>query len=246
MTKELTGVVLAAGMGTRLGDLTKEIPKALIEVGQKSLIYYAIKFLQRVGVDRIVVVGGFHFNKLEHAVHLIDTSIEVHENKDFKKGNLYTLDTVLDKIDSGFLMINVDHIYHKSIAEKVGEQLSDSIVAFTDNDRKLGDDDMKILVDEEARKVTKISKQLDDFQLGYVGMTYTGSGSLTLYKRAVEESKEKLGEGAVVEDVLQFLADKGEVVRVGDISGYGWHEIDFPHELDRARKDFLLNKYCYI
>jgi NDP-sugar pyrophosphorylase family protein len=48
-------MLLAAGRGTRLGDLGKQMPKALVEIGGKPLLARQLDFLARQGVDRVVV-----------------------------------------------------------------------------------------------------------------------------------------------------------------------------------------------
>ena len=106
---------MAAGLGSRLKNLTKNTPKALIEVDEKPLIEYAINFAKNVGVDEIIVVGGFCFSDLKKVVNKIDSEIKILENQNYKKGNLYTFDVALKTINNSFLLMNVDHIYHKKI-----------------------------------------------------------------------------------------------------------------------------------
>jgi NDP-sugar pyrophosphorylase family protein len=47
--------ILAGGLGTRLGELTKAIPKALIEVNGEPFIAHQLRLLRRNGVDRVVL-----------------------------------------------------------------------------------------------------------------------------------------------------------------------------------------------
>jgi N-acetyl-alpha-D-muramate 1-phosphate uridylyltransferase len=47
--------ILAGGLGTRLGELTKAVPKALIEVNGEPFIAHQLRLLRRNGVDRVVL-----------------------------------------------------------------------------------------------------------------------------------------------------------------------------------------------
>lgn len=49
------GMILAAGLGTRLRPLTYDVPKALIEVGDKKIIEYNIALMQKSGITDIVI-----------------------------------------------------------------------------------------------------------------------------------------------------------------------------------------------
>lgn len=227
---------MAAGMGLRLGGKTT---KALVEIDGKPLCYYAFDFLKAVGADNLMVIGGFCFEDLAKIVESYDKDIFILENKDYKKGNLYTLEKALPHINGSFLLCNTDHIYKKTIAEKVREQLKD-ITAFCDFDRVLGDDDMKVRHNDF--KLERISKKLTDFNGGYVGLTYCDKEKLDSYKETVNWLLHKGEDIVVAEDVLRHLAANNYDVHIGDISGHGWLEVDFPEELERAKKIITENR----
>ena len=208
MSKPLTGVLLAAGMGLRLGDITKENPKALVEVAGEPLCFYALRFLENCGVDKIIVVGGFGLEKLKETIGKFQNKVPITilENQNYQKGNLLSLMSALPKLFNSFLMVNTDHIYSRDIADVVKNNLQ-NITAFVDYDRQLGDDDMKVkLVDGQVREM---SKKLTDFDCGYVGMTYVGQEKLPAYLRAVQEVYKNNPDTAVVENVLVELAKNG-------------------------------------
>ena len=50
--------ILAAGLGSRFGDITKYIPKGMIKVGDKPMIEYSIDKLKKLGYSEILVVTG--------------------------------------------------------------------------------------------------------------------------------------------------------------------------------------------
>lgn len=54
-SKPVRGMILAAGMGTRLRPLTDRLPKALVEVAGKPLLFYAVETLAASGIREIVV-----------------------------------------------------------------------------------------------------------------------------------------------------------------------------------------------
>mgnify|MGYP001235331129 CR=1 FL=1 len=60
----MTGIILAAGMGTRLGELTRDRPKAMLEFAGRTLLDWQVAAYRRCGVERVVVVGGYRDDTL--------------------------------------------------------------------------------------------------------------------------------------------------------------------------------------
>ncbi len=61
----LRGMVLAAGLGTRLKPLTETTPKALVEAGGKPMLAWAVETLERAGVSQVVVNTHHHADQIE-------------------------------------------------------------------------------------------------------------------------------------------------------------------------------------
>jgi choline kinase len=82
------GVVLAAGMGTRLRPHTEKVPKCLVPLGGRPLLEQALSSLHAAGVERAVVVCGYRAETLVQAVDKLTAPIagftaECAENADF-------------------------------------------------------------------------------------------------------------------------------------------------------------------
>jgi choline kinase len=235
-------VLLAAGLGSRLGALTKDIPKALVSVAGKPLMFHALEFAVRLRPAQILVVGGYGFSQVEQALDqgrssnsaLAGLPIELVENPSFRDGNLISLLAARPHVTEGFLLLNVDHIYRSSIAEVVAPKVAD-VTAFIDTDRNLGADDMKVERRLDGR-VRRISKTLTTFDSGYVGMTRVPTSALPRYWQTAEAALAAEGRAIHVERILGRLADSDAPPLCRDISGRGWLEVDTAEERAAAEQ----------
>ncbi|MDH4129206.1 MAG: NTP transferase domain-containing protein [Spirochaetota bacterium] len=235
----MKGIILAAGLGSRLKQITSDCPKALVEVNGITLIDYAINFFIN-SVDEIIIIGGYHFARLKaHINNKHEKKLRLIENPDYKNGSILTIEKALPYIDDSFLLMNVDHIYPKSFAQKIIQNLN-SITAICDFDRKLVADDMKVKLDTN-KKIINIDKKLSDYDCGYIGMTSCHSNSTSLYINSVKRAIEKGGINVNVEYVLQLMASENSNPNILDLSGSIWLEIDDENDFRKAEETLKVN-----
>ena len=238
-------VLLAASLGSRLGALTKDIPKALVAVAGKPLMFHALEFAARLRPAQVLVVGGYGFFQVARALEQGQSSnpalaalpIELVENTSFRDGNLISLLAARPRLSDGFLLLNVDHIYRPSIAEVVAPDAAD-VTAFIDTDRNLGADDMKVERRPDGR-IRRIAKTLTKFDAGYVGMTRVPSSALPRYWQTADAALAEEGRAIHVERVLGRLAEGDAAPLCRDISGHGWLEVDTADERAAAERALL-------
>lgn len=70
-------MVLAAGLGTRLRPITDSVPKPVVLVGGKPLIFYALESLAKLGVDRVVINTHHLASQVVKAVSSVSWPFEV-------------------------------------------------------------------------------------------------------------------------------------------------------------------------
>lgn len=232
----MKSIILAAGLGSRLGTLTKNISKANVQVASHPLIKWSINFARKIDLDEIVVVCGYKCQQLMEI--LANDEITILENQEYKKGNFYSLAVAQKYLDSDFVLMNIDHLYPSHLARMINA-VPDGIWAVSDFDRPLYADDMKISVMGDIydkATISSISKGLDEYDGGYCGITVVKGKALKDYQLAFENVMRHGRDQAVVEDIQAELIILGTPPHVLDISGIRWLEIDTQEDLANAER----------
>lgn len=245
MAQELTGIILAAGRGSRLGDLTQRMPKPLVQVNGMPLIAYSLRFLRMLGATRIVVVGGYLYPELEAAVRQLDPSVYMVQNKGYERGSATSLESALNHVEGSFVSMVSDHVFRRDIPVSARRKFGPALTIFTDHDRMLTDDDMKVELDAQGVSIVRLAKTLRVYQCGYIGFSYCPADMVTLVRDTIARSLETSDAIVNVEHVWQRLADQGTNIAIGDVSGSKWVEIDTLEDLNRAQEEINANHEEY-
>ncbi|MBS0320958.1 MAG: NTP transferase domain-containing protein [Proteobacteria bacterium] len=229
-----TAVLLAAGMGTRLGALGAGRPKALVPLAGRPLVDHALAFLGALGPERIVVVGGFGIDALRDALapHA-SGALTLVDNTRFRAGNLYSVEAGLALTHGAVLIANVDHVFPRSAVPRVRAGLGAQVTAFCEFARTLADDEMKVRCDA-ARRITAIAKTLPTWDGGYIGLTWVPAARRGEHRAAIAAAHARSGDAAVAEQALQALADAGVPVATASLDGVPWAEVDTPADHAKA------------
>ncbi len=109
-------VMLAAGMGTRLGALTADAPKCMVRVGQATILERAVRRLESVGIEELLVVTGYKADVIRGFLDRLDTSMRFAyvNNADFATtNNIYSLWLAADEIRPPFLLLESDIVFSR-------------------------------------------------------------------------------------------------------------------------------------
>ena len=119
----MQAVILAAGMGRRLKEHTKDKTKCMVKVGGMTLIERGLRILDEEGLSQIVIVTGYQAQGLKaHVASLtLKTPVVYVDNTEYEKSsNLYSLllaRQYLEKDDT--LVIESDIIYDKTVVDRI-------------------------------------------------------------------------------------------------------------------------------
>lgn len=108
----MKAMIFAAGLGTRLGKITKKVPKALVDINGKSVLHRAVEKCTNAGFNEIIVNIHHHASLVEEEVARLNKTgfeISVSDEKELlleNGGGLFKAREFFD--DRPFLLYNVD------------------------------------------------------------------------------------------------------------------------------------------
>jgi len=229
----MRAVILAAGRGGRLREITGERPKCLAQVGGITLLDRQLDALRSCGITRIVVVTGFGATDVRR---VCGPAIDYVHNARFAETNsLYSLWLTRELLSEGFLVMNCDVLFHQQmLLDLVTSRYEDALLMSPACDETTyTDEEMKICV--RAGRVVDISKAIDphDADGENVGIAKFGvDGAAAL----VEEMDAVVASGALMEWLPAAFARfcRRRTLHAVDHRGFPWIEIDCPQDYWRA------------
>ncbi len=232
----MEAVILAAGYGSRLGHHTREIPKALLKIGNKPLIYYAVQTLMDKGIKDIIVVTGHKGYKLREYLSRFDLNFKFVHNSLYKKtNNIYSLHLAIDHVRKGFYILNSDVLFHPEIFDCLHNNGSENLTLSVDMVKRLGEEEMKVKIADGS--VKEISKQIPPSEADgeYIGIAKVHESAVDDLNEHISLVMDRKGRRVFYEEAFQSMIDAGHEVSYESTKGLPWIEIDTPSDLMTAR-----------
>jgi len=226
MVNTMKGVIIAAGEGSRFGNITYNKPKPLIELDGKPIIEWVMDALMSGGVDSFVIVVGYLGNKIIKKLgeNYNEADITFVNNKNWKLGNLTSLYSARELVNEEFILSMSDHLFDPAIVRDLIKVKSQTTVLLgVDRKYQQTEDDMKVLIDSH-KHILNIGKKIFG--------NFVDIGLFKLKPKIFEYSK-----GAIDENKFQLYqsilkAAKNKDAMAYDISRRFWIDIDTPEELE--------------
>jgi 2-aminoethylphosphonate-pyruvate transaminase len=228
MTRVSTAVILAAGMGSRLGPASGGRPKGLLELDGQSLVSRSVKQVRAVGVERVVLVAGFRAQDYLDAF-AGHSDVEIVVNQRYQhSGSMSSLGTVREAVTEDFLVLESDLLYESRALDAVLGHEGRNVL-LTSGMTGSGDE---VWVEQRNGWLVGLSKNANHLSGVYgelVGITRVSQALFTAMCAVAEERP-----GMEYESALAAAA-KAVPVACHMVPDLVWSEIDDPGHLHRAQ-----------
>lgn len=237
----MQGLMLAAGMGKRLGKYTQGNTKCMLEVAGETLIERAVNALRSAGIHRLIMVVGYKSKNLKNFIKqkIKDMEIIFIDNDDYDKSNniysLYLAKDWLEKDDT--IMLESDLIFEDRMIQELVANKNKDVALVAKYEQWM--DGTVVTIDSKNRITEFIEKK--DFRFDRIDEYYK---TVNIYKLSKEFSKNQYipfleaymkayGINEYYELALKAIAHLSrstlKALPIGDIK---WYEIDDAQDYD--------------
>ena len=237
----MQGLMLAAGMGKRLGKYTQGNTKCMLEVAGETLIERAVNALKSAGIHRLIMVVGYKSENLKNFIKqkIIDMEIIFIDNDNYDKSNniysLYLAKDWLEKDDT--IMLESDLIFEDRMIQELVANKNKDVALVAKYEQWM--DGTVVTIDSKNRITEFIEKK--DFRFDRIDEYYK---TVNIYKLSKEFSKNQYipfleaymkayGINEYYELALKAIAHLSrstlKALPIGDIK---WYEIDDAQDYD--------------
>jgi len=231
----MKAIILAAGRGSRLKDLTEDRPKCLNQIGGRTLLEWQLSALRSGGVDEIIIVAGYRSDMLSKY------NAKIIYNENWETTNMVrSLMCAENEIKQPVIVSYSDILYSAEVVTSLCLQEKDAVVVYDTNWRELWEsrfdnpledvESFKINSDGTIQDIGLPVTGLEDVQGQYIGlMLYTPVAYEWIKKLLNKESRDvnKMDMTTLIRGLIQA----GHPVYGLAIQG-GWCEIDTIYDLE--------------
>ncbi|MFB0516668.1 MAG: NTP transferase domain-containing protein [Candidatus Neomarinimicrobiota bacterium] len=231
----MQAIIVAAGEGRRLSPLTKDRPKALLEVQGQSLISRSVGLLMDAGISDLALVVGYRKEMLMD--HLADYPVTFHFNPFYRiTNNMASLWFARSFVREDFLYLHSDLIYdprllHQLVDSGQPDTLLVERKACASEEMKVTVKDARLVASSKEIPLTEAFGEwtgLARFSPSFGGILFDRIGAL------IEDGH------LMAYDTFAFteLAKEGHAIGITAFTDLPWVEIDTPDDLQLARRLF--------
>ncbi len=245
----MIAILLAAGVGNRLGDFTRNQHKALLPIGEQTLLARSLAALAKARIDRVAVTVGHCAEQVRSALAAAPLTCETVYNPDYREGSILSLWHARHYLGGDdVLIMDADVLYPQLLLERLVGSPHPSCSLL--DGRVEGSGEEMILCTSRGRVWDIVRRKpgqalqppagVADYDragesVGFLKLSRHDAGMLAeiLDRRVAAGARDEEYEASFPE---LFARCQVGYERVDDLP---WTEIDFPADVERARTQIM-------
>ena len=156
----MIGVILAAGVGSRLRPMTNNKPKCLVTTAGKPILQYQLDAYKNAGITDIIIIVGYEGDAIRnYCKYIKELNITIIENNEYEdSNNMYSLYLAKDYIKgNSFILNNADLAVEDNLVTDMMASQEENIVAVDFS--TFNEESMKVTCNSDGL-IVNISKQI--------------------------------------------------------------------------------------
>ena len=231
-------VVLAAGTGSRLNEITRHIPKGMIRINGKYIFEIILENIAKSGIREVIFVVGYKRRQfvplIQRASERLGINVTFITNTIYKKTNtMYSFWLAREYLDSAFIYLHGDLIFEgKMLAEFMASPSGNAILVDTKFPLDW-DDAMKVISHGDGIKYMSKSitiSEMDGIAIGIYKFDKLGAKKLL---QIVDKLIKKRVDKSWVSEAINILA-KDTKINLEKNTRYSWVDVDNLADLKMA------------
>jgi choline kinase len=234
----MKAIILAADNGANLYPYTKYIPPCLLDVGGRAILERQIDHIRYSGIDKVVIVVGFKFEKVENLLRNYDRRsflIKTLYNPYYKMTDSLLSLWIAKEIKEDVVVIDGNCVFDVGVLEWALKPRDETICLPVKRKPIYEEEDTKVVI--QGDRITEIGKTLTTPPSAEsVGIRVFRDRGFVLLERMIEEKVREDGpEKKCYVSAVQTLIEKGYKVKPLDIGDHFWIKIARASDLASAR-----------
>ncbi len=243
----MNAIILAAGMGKRLKEFTRDNTKCMVKVNGITLIERMLSQLDRQNLDKIIIVVGYRSQHLIDYISTLDvkTPIVYVENPIYDKtNNIYSLYLASDYLcEDDTLLFESDLIFEDGVIEELILDPRPTLALVDKYEAWMDGTCVKISADDTIDAFISGKKldydEVDEYYKTVNIYKFSKNFSKNCYVPFLKAYSSALGNNEYYEQVLRVITMLDETeIRAKRLSSHKWYEIDDVQDLDIASSMF--------
>ena len=237
----MKAVILAAGMGSRIANITEQSPKSLLSLNNSTILGHTLDCLKKNNIKDLHIVTGYKDSLIKNYVNKNwNGNLSFNHNSIYNKSNvLYSFFLSIPYINNDeIIFIHADTIFTDNILRDLIKFRQNKDIVLPVDFKQCDEEEMKVIT--KNKNITKISKNisLDEAEGEFLGLAYFSNSIVKKIEKMCHHMFKKNDYSFFVEAAIQKLIDDGLRVDYLDIKKERWIEIDTPEDYEKAKKIF--------